>query len=549
MATPGATVRRVGGVGGLSQRRVDVLGRDAAVAASHPSIAFEGARVLSDGGNAIDATLAMAAVGWMVLPGQCGIGGDAFAIVREPDGQVWTVGGSGFGADGATPEFFRDAGHTAIPLTGALSVTVPGAAAAMSTLARHATRPLSELWKAGIRLGHNGFTCTAKTRADISEHLDALAADPGTRAAFLPRGRLPDIGEPLVQGELADFLARLADDPGSFYTGAFAERAVATLRAAGGPFSGEEWQLGAAAPEQGAISVPYGDGTLHQTPLPTPGWMVLQQAAICDGALGRAEQLGPEAVHWLAAAARTAFSDRFDACASDNDAWQGTLDRARIAEARARIGAVPESGALQGVRIDGDTTSTVCVDAEGRAVSFIHSLAFTFGARLTVPGTGVVLNNRLGRGAYLIDGHPNEVRPRRKPLHTLNAWIHDSPDRGLLHLGNCPGGDGQVQWNMQVISHLVDHSCTPQEAVALPRATVFPGSDANVIAMADELRIEPGLAESTLATLREWGHRVVEVPAQVGGPGGSAMAISVDHERGALRAGADPRMEGIALAL
>ena len=59
----------------------------------------------------------------------------------------------------------------------------------------------------------------------------------------------------------------------------------------------------------------------------------------------------------------------------------------------------------------GDTTSTVCVDGEGRAVSFIHSLAFTFGARCTVPGTGVLLNNRLGRGAYLIQGHPNAVRP------------------------------------------------------------------------------------------------------------------------------------------
>ena len=152
-----------------------------------------------------------------------------------------------------------------------------------------------------------------------------------------------------------------------------------------------------------------------------------------------------------------------------------------------------QAGAPGPARVDGDTTSTVCVDDEGRAVSFIHSLAFTFGARITVPGTGVVLNNRLGRGAYLIDGHPNEVRPGRKPLHTLNAWVADHPERGLLHVGNCPGGDGQVQWNMQVISHLVDHGTDPQDAVSLPRFTVFPGSDADVVGRPEELRCEEGL--------------------------------------------------------
>jgi gamma-glutamyltranspeptidase/glutathione hydrolase len=252
----------------------------------------------------------------------------------------------------------------------------------------------------------------------------------------------------------------------------------------------------------------------------------------------------------MAEAARTAFDDRFTLCGSDNEGWLTALDPGRLAEARRRIATGrATTGHPRGVSIDGHTTSTVCVDAEGRAVSFIHSLAFTFGARLTVPGTGVVLNNRLGRGAYLIEGHPNEVMPRRKPLHTLNAWIHDHPQRGLEHVGSCPGGDGQVQWNMQVLSHLVDHGSSPQEAVALPRVTVFPGSDANVIDREPELRCEPGLPAGTLDGLRARGHVVVEVPEQVGGPGGSAMAISLDHQHGTLRAGADPRMEGIAIAL
>ena len=194
----------------------------------------------------------------------------------------------------------------------------------------------------------------------------------------------------------------------------------------------------------------------------------------------------------------------------------------------------------------GDTTSTVAVDAEGRAVSFIHSLAFTFGAKFTVPGTGVVLNNRLGRGAYLLPGHPNEVAPRRKPLHTLNAWIVTDQAGAVRHVGNTPGGDGQVQWNMQLLSHLLDHGLDPAEAVSAPRFTVFPGSDADVLGAAPELRVEETLAESVRDELSAAGHRVTV--QQAWGAGGSAQIISRD-ERGILSGAADPRQEGVTLGV
>ncbi|WP_245644688.1 gamma-glutamyltransferase family protein [Nocardioides jensenii] len=530
-----------------SPRRTEVLGARGAVGTSSPVVSQVGARVLADGGNAIDATLAMAAAAWMALPGQCGIGGDVFALVREPDGRVWSVNGSGFGPDGGTPDFYRAQGHRALPLTGALAVTVPGALAAIRTLHSGASRSLSELWGPAVDLAVRGLPCTAKTRADIAEHRAELSLDPGASECFLPGGRLPRVGQLLFQRDLGRFLGSVAAGTEGFYDGSFAERAVSLLTGNGAPFSGDEWSAGSGVPSAAAISASYGDLTIHQTPLPTAGWLVLQQAAICDGVLSRTEQLDATAVHWLTGAARRAFRDRFTSAGSDTDAWAKSLAASSIADARAEISSeAVVAGGPQ--RVAGDTTSTVVVDAEGRAVSFIHSLAFTFGARITVPGTGVVLNNRLGRGAYLIDGHPNEVRPRRKPLHTLNAWIADD-DTGLRHLGNCPGGDGQVQWNMQVISHLVDHGNDPQTAVSLPRVTVFPGSDADTIDNPEELRCEPGLAPETLDALRSRGHAVREIPLQVGGPGGSALAITLDHEHGVLRAGVDPRMEGVALAL
>jgi gamma-glutamyltranspeptidase/glutathione hydrolase len=180
-------------------------------------------------------------------------------------------------------------------------------------------------------------------------------------------------------------------------------------------------------------------------------------------------------------------------------------------------------------------------------VSAISSLAFTFGARISVPGTGVALNNRLGRGAYLLPGHPNALAPRRKPLHTLNAWLATDGHGRLRHVGNTPGGDGQVQWNMQLISHLADGGLDPAAAVSAPRTTVHPGSDADALGSPETLQVESRLGPDVMAALTERGHAVRDVGDW--GAGGSALVISVDEERGVLAGAADPRQDGVALGV
>ncbi|AQA01746.1 gamma-glutamyltransferase [Mycobacterium sp. MS1601] len=519
--------------------RPPTLSASAMVSSSHPAASLAGTQVLAAGGNAIDATLAMAAMTWLTLPGQCGIGGDAFAVVREPDGRIWTVNGSGFGPDGGTTDFYRAQGLSSIPMDGPLSVAVPGAPAALAALhSGGATRSLAELWAPIAATAERGLPCSARTVGDAGEAL--RAGDQGLAAVY----RSARLGTLLPQPDLAATIRRLADNPTAFYTGDFAQRAVATLQAAGAPFTGDEWAATAAVTPEPAITGRYAGALIHQTPLPTPGWMVLQQAALCDASVGFNGWLSAPAIDRLARAARLAFADRFALCGSDNGGANYTLDPERLLAQRRDLDDRSEHAAPIEVGA-GDTTSTVAVDSQGRAVSFIHSLAFTFGAKITVPGTGVVLNNRLGRGAYLIDGHPNEVSPRRKPLHTLNAWIVTDDAGELLHVGNTPGGDGQVQWNMQLLSHLLDHGLDPAEAVAASRFTVFPGSDADVIGAPDELRVEETLPEPVRQALGE-NHHVVVQPAL--GAGGSAQVISRD-ERGILLGAADPRQEGIALGV
>ncbi|WP_433140531.1 gamma-glutamyltransferase family protein [Actinomadura nitritigenes] len=517
------------------------------VASSHPAVSLAGARVLAEGGNAVDAALAMAALSWLALPGQCGVGGDAFALLRRPDGSVAAFNGSGFGPDGGDPAFYRDRGLTAVPLEGPLAVAAPGAVAALAALhADSASRGLPELWAPAIDAAENGLPCTLKTRADIVERRDALARDAGTAGTFLPGGRVPSVGEPLHQRELAATLRRLAADPADLYAGGLAERCVDALVAGGAPFSGYEWMASGRSTAETPLTCTYQGATVHLTTPPTPGWMVAQQAGLCDGVLSELPWLSAEAVHRMASAARLAFADRFAGCGSDSDHWRGLLGADAIAAARARLDGGDLPAALASpVPAGGDTTSMVAVDAEGRAVSLIHSLAFTFGARMTVPGTGIVLNNRLGRGAYLIDGHPNEVRPRRRPLHTLNAWLVTDAAGRLLHVGNTPGGDGQVQWNVQLLSHLLDHGHDPATAVAAPRFTVHPGSDADVIGRPPELRVESRLGGARIEALRASGHDVAVQDAW--DAGGSAQIVSVAG--GALLGASDPRQDGVALGV
>lgn len=509
------------------RHRGTVRSAKAMVSSAHPLASLAGARVLADGGNAYDAALAMAGMTAVVLPAMCGLGGDAFAVVHDARRATWTAYmGSGCGPDGADVAFFRERGMSALPVDGPLSVAVPGAVDCWLRLHQAgATRSLEELWAPAIAAARDGVVVSERMHDEAVADGDKLRRDAVSHTVFLPGGAPPRVGSVLRQPDLAQTLATVAADPRSFYQGEIAERCVASLRAGGARFSGEEW-----AAQQTLVDAPlqasYGGVVLHTTLPPSPGYMVAQQLGMLDGALGGCPWLGADAVDLMAIAARRAFDDRHRVVSSDTDAWRGLLRP------------FPSGG---------DTTCFVVVDNDGNAVSFIQSIAFTWGSGVMVPGTGVLLNNRAGRGFYLDESHPNRVRPRARPMHTLTAWMLAGDDGRPLLVGATPGGDGQVQWNVQMISHLVDHGLDVQETVEAPRFTVWPGSDADVIGSAPELRCESRLGAVTLDSLRARGHDVRVLGAWDGG--GGAQIIAVDRDNGTLRGGSDPRVDGCALGI
>ncbi|MDA8292168.1 MAG: gamma-glutamyltransferase [Actinomycetota bacterium] len=508
------------------------------VASAHPAATAVGARVLEEGGNAIDAALAMAAVTWVAIPAQCGVGGDAFALVRDGgSGSVRAIHGSGHGPDGADLAFFAARGVASVPLTGPFSIAVPGAVSAVAALGElGASRPLAELFAPAAALARRGTTVSRRNAVDLAGCSSMLLADPGSASVFARGGRVAREAELLVQEDLAATIDAIGSDPDGFYRGALAERLVSALRSLGTPLSGEEW-----ADQRALVCEPvttrYAGHDVHSTLPPSPGYMIAQQLGLCGSALAGSALLGADAVATMARAAARSFADRFSVVGSDQDAWRSLLSGEAVASARAGLAGRP---LVAPVHRGGDTTSFVVVDADHNAVSFIHSNAFTFGSGITVPGTGVLMNNRLARGAYLLDGHPNALAPRRRPMSTLAAWIATAPDGSLRAAGGTPGGDGQVQWNVQLLSHLLDHGLEPQEAVDAPRFSVAPGSDANAIESPLRLSCESRLGEEVVASLVADGLPAVTVGAWAGG--GGAQVVEVRD--GALYGGSDSRQDG-----
>jgi gamma-glutamyltranspeptidase/glutathione hydrolase len=196
---------------------------------------------------------------------------------------------------------------------------------------------------------------------------------------------------------------------------------------------------------------------------------------------------------------------------------------------------------------DGDTTYLCVADGDGMMVSLIQSVSSAFGSGVVAGDTGVVLNNRAGRGFTLEAGHPNVFAPGKKTMHTLNCFSIAAPDGTPILVGGTPGGDGQPQWNLQLVAGLIDAGLDVQASIEQPRWTSLPGTDPLNLPNPYELRLEDRFAPETVAALEELGHRVRLVGAWDGG--GSAQLIARDPATGVLAGGSDPRVEGLALGL
>jgi gamma-glutamyltranspeptidase/glutathione hydrolase len=350
------------------------------------------------------------------------------------------------------------------------------------------------------------------------------------------------MGERLALPDLARTMTGVAQGgPDAFYRGEIAERICAYLQAAGGLLTPDDFAANQADWVQ-PISTGYRGYTACQLPPNTQGFAALEILGILNGldiaALG---DTTAAYVHTLAEAARLAFEDR-DRYLTDPDFGQAPLDRLlsdeHFAALRARLDPARKGGP-DGKPVDGDTCYLCAVDQDGNVVSLIQSVYFDFGSGVVAGDTGVLMQNR---GAFfaLDDAHPNCLEPSKRTFHTLIPAMLMADGRPAMVYGNM-GGEGQPQSQAAVLTRVVDYGYDVQRAIEAPRWLYGRTWGTESAALSIEDTFGPEVARQLAAM----GHEVKVVPAWSDSMG-HAQAIRIDHERGVLWAGADPRSDGAA---
>ena len=516
------------------------------VTAPHHLAAEAGLAVLKDGGNAVEAMVAMAAAVAVVYPHMNGIGGDGFWLISTPGEDVIGIDACGAAAAAATPEFYRARGHEAIPERGPLAAltvagTVSGWRAALEVSARWGGRlPLACLMEEAVRHGRAGVAVTAGQEELTRSKFDRLVDSPGFAEAFRIGGDLPREGMRLTQPRLAATLEHLGRAGlGDFYRGELAATIVADLAAVGSPVSDEDMATHRAT-RVTPLSAEISAGTLYNMPPPTQGLASLMILALFDR-LDVAEAESFDHIHGLVEATKLAFlvRDRIvtDAAYMTCDP-SGFLDPAFLdAEAakidRARALPWPQPA------LPGDTVWLGAIDGEGRAVSFIQSLYWEFGSGVVLPEAGFLWQNR-GISFSLDASAANPLMPGRKPFHTLNPALARLKDGRVMVYGTM-GGEGQPQSQSAIFSRHVMFGQGLQEAITAPRWLL--GRTWGEVST--NLKLENRFDAALIKALGAAGHDVALVEG-FSDMMGHAGAI-VRHADGLLEGAGDPRSDGAAM--
>ncbi|MFA6021891.1 MAG: gamma-glutamyltransferase [Rhodospirillales bacterium] len=524
------------------------MARRGMITSPHHLASQAGLAVLRDGGNAIEAAIAVAASLAVVYPHMNGLGGDGFWLIAEPGKPPVSIDGSGAAGAKVDMDLFRAAKLKAMPAKGALAANtvagvVSGWQAALDVSAHWGGgMPLERLFEDSIHYARQGFAVTAHQAAATARNLASLRKAPGFSDTFLNRNKVPAVGSLQTLPALADTLERLAaaglDD---FYRGEVARAITDDLKAAGSPLQAEDLARHRGMRRR-PLSLGLPVGTLFNTAPPTQGLASLIL-------LGVFQRLGVEIpdnfawIHGLVEATKKAYRVR-DAHVTDPhrmsvhattyltdpmlDALAEEIDPAQAAPWPHDVG-------------DGDTVWLGVIDGQGRAVSYIQSLFHAFGSGVTLPRTGLVWHNR-GFSFSLDPEHRNALEPRRKPFHTLSPALARLKDGRTMVWGSM-GGDSQPQIQAQLFTRAVLFGQSPQTAVTAPRFALGRSLDG---APPGGLLLENRFAPALVQDLSKAGH-VIQMTGDFDSALGHAGMI-IRRADGTLEGACDPRADGTVAA-
>jgi len=507
---------------------VQQVGYGPAAVTPHHLATVVALRIMQAGGNAADGAVAANAVLGVVAPETCGIGGDLFALVHRPGwARPEALNASGRAGSGCDFRALLEAGHSSVPLTHPASVTAPGCVDGwVSLLDRFGVMDLETLLEPAIGYAEAGFAASVELSRALVRRFDQMRGQSGA-AALLPGGRPPSPGDRLVRSDLGATLRQIAEGGRSaFYEGpagrAISEATGHMLTAADLERPHADWVE--------ALGLDLYGRTAWTVPPNSQGYLTLAAGWLFSRLDPPASAEHPEFVHLMVESFRAAASERDDLVADPGFSPISASELVspdRLASLLPGVKRDARATWVQPAAAPGGTAYLCCVDGDGMGVSLIQSNFTGLGSGIAAEGSGVLLHNR-GAGFNLIEGHPNQLEPGKRPLHTLSPTLWTEEGRLSLLLGT-RGGHQQPQFLLQAMAQLFHLGKEPAEAQAAPRW-----------ALDDRLAVEATMPDPVVAGLRSRGHTVEVRPALQSGWGPLSI-ITVDQE-GQRIAAADPRV-------
>jgi gamma-glutamyltranspeptidase / glutathione hydrolase len=517
------------------------------VSTSHPLGAQAGLRMLGNGGNAVDAAIAAAAVMTVVEPCSNGLGSDSFCILWDGK-RLHGLNASGPAPAAWTPQYFREK-HGADALTpparGWDSVSVPGAVASWAALSeKFGKLPFADLLAPAIDIAERGYAVPVIVRHkwQLAHTVKELITQPGFAEVFLPQGRIPEIGELMRMPGAAKALRAIAQTKGdAFYRGEIAQAIERHAVAHGGAMRASD--LAAYRPEWvEPLGIDYHGYRLHELPPNGQGIAALIALGILDHFdIGEIEVDSVLSQHLQIEAMKLAFADTYRYVSEPRTMTvtpAQMLDRDYLKQRARLIDPKRAQPFRSGTPPKGGTIYLTAADERGMMVSFIQSNYMGFGSGVVVPEFGISLQNR-GHGFSLDPQSPNVVGPGKRPFQTIIPAFLTKDGQAQMSFG-VMGGNMQPQGHLQTLVRMLDHGQDPQAACDAPRWRFDGGMS---------VEVEPEMKRDTVQGLIALGHHIEprldtymdlgsgQFIWRLGDPGSDGYVAASDSRRDGLAAG------------
>ena len=514
----------------------NVLSSNAMIAASHPIASSVGIEILKNGGNAVDAAIVMNAVLCVAEPHMTGVGGDCFVMLSvDGSSNIKALNGSGKASSKAKASILRKKNISAISSEMPESVTIPGAVAAWDLLHKdHGHMPWQELFGPAMHYAQHGIKIHERVALDWSKNIEKLSLDSDTSKIFLKRGKSFKFMDNFKNENLLETFRTISQEGcNGFYHGWIANDMLKKLESLGGYHTLDDFSNTSAEWVKPIFS-DYRGFKVHECPPNGQGLVVLIILSILQKFdLKKLSKINY--THLFCEATKIGYFLR-DQYLADPYLNKLTVDRFLNSKLLDQYASNIDMNKAKVYSLSDfpnhpDTIYLTVRDKSGMTISFINSLFDAFGSGITAPKSGILFHSR-GRAFNTIEGHPNELNPNKRPLHTIIPAMISKGDKLLGSFG-VMGGQYQAAGHAYVLSQMIDFGLNPQLALNYPR--VFPNND--------RLDIENDFDPDLISALKLKGHTINHPVSPIGG----GQIILIDEEKGVLIGASDWRKDGLAI--